>query len=131
MINGIHHISIKYENIEMFEKALDFYCRILGLSIKLTWGEGDRQAVMLDAGDGIIELFATGRVNDKTGSVNHFALATDNVDECIEDVRKAGYTITMEPKDVNLGGVMPARVAFCIGPGGEEIEFFCEKQKDF
>lgn len=127
MIKGVHHISIKYENMEMFEKALDFYCGILGLKIKLTWGEGDRKAAMLDAGDGIIELFATGRAYDKTGTVNHFALATDKVDECIEAVRAAGYTVTTEPKDVNLGGEMPARVAFCIGPGGEEIEFFHEK----
>lgn len=126
MINGIHHVSMKYENEEMLEKALDFYCNILGLEEKLHWGEGEKRAVMLKAGDVVVEMFATGRKSAQTGSVNHFAFATDRVDECIEAVRAAGYQVTVEPKDVNLGGRMPARVAFCIGPGGEEIEFFHE-----
>lgn len=127
MINGVHHVSIKYENEEMFQEALNFYCGILGMTVKVRWGEGEKSAVMLNAGSGIVELFATGRVAGTTGAVNHLALATDKVDECIEAVRNAGYEITIEPKDVNLGGVLPARVAFCIGPGGEEIEFFHDK----
>lgn len=127
MLKGIHHVAIKYENEEMYKKALDFYCRILGMKEKVGWGEGDRQAVLLDGG---LELYASGRVSGSTGSINHVALATEKVDECIEAVRAAGYTITTEPKDVNLGGRMPARVAFCIGPGGEEIEFFHEVSFD-
>ena len=127
MIDGIHHVSIKYENEEMFNEALNFYCNILGLEEKLRWGEGEKAAAMLKAGNCVVEMFATGRTQDKTGTVNHFAFATDKVDECIEAVRAAGYEITIEPKDVNLGGIMPARVAFCVGPGGEEVEFFYEK----
>lgn len=129
MINGIHHVSVKYENEAMFEEALHFYCDILGLQEKLHWGEGEKRAAMLRAGEDVIELFATGRVAGTTGAVNHLAFATSEVDECIEKVRAAGYKINIEPKDVLLGseGQMPARVAFCVGPGGEEIEFFWEK----
>ena len=44
-------------------------------------------------------------------------------------LRAAGYKITMEPTDIVIGSTppYPARIAFCIGPVGEELEFFCEK----
>ena len=129
MISGFHHVAIKYENEEMFEEAVRFYCGILGFEELLHWGEGARRAIMLKAGSAVMELFASGRVAGTTGSINHVAFATPDVDEYIEKVRDAGYSINVEPKDVVLGseGQMPAKVAFCIGPGGEEIEFFYQK----
>ena len=43
--------------------------------------------------------------------------------------RKAGYAVTMEPVDIEIMSKpsLPARIAFIIGPVGEEIELFCEK----
>ena len=40
-----------------------------------------------------------------------------------ELVRQAGYQVTVEPKDVNLGG-LEVTVAFFKGPCGEILEFF-------
>jgi len=84
---------------------------------------------MFDTGDGLIEIFASGSAGRTTGSVNHFALATDDTDACIAAVRKAGYTIAVEPKDITIASQppLPARIAFAVGPCGEEIEFFQEK----
>ena len=50
-------------------------------------------------------------------------------DECIRRVREAGYQVTVEPKDVVIPSEVPfaLRVAFCVGPLGEEIEFLQEK----
>lgn len=129
MISGFHHVAIKYENGEMFEQAISFYCGILGFEEVLHWGEGERRAILLRSGDAVMELFASGRKAGTTGSINHLTFATADVDGMIEKVRAAGYSINVEPKDVILGseGQMPARVAFCTGPGGEEIEFFYEK----
>jgi len=57
------------------------------------------------------------------------AFAVKDVDACVEAVRAAGYEITVEPNDIVIPSnpPLPARIAFCIGPVGEEIEFFCEK----
>lgn len=63
------------------------------------------------------------------GCIRHFAFATDHVDELVEKVRNAGYTVSVEPKDVDMkmDPVFPIRVAFVEGPLHELIELFCEK----
>ena len=126
LINGIHHVALKCTDGKQFEETLKFYGDILEMNIVRTWGEGSRSGAMLDTGAGLIEIFAERQVSDSTGSINHIGLATDDVDRCIEKVRTVGYKVTMEPKDIVIGSVppYPARVAFCIGPVGEEIEFF-------
>ena len=43
-----------------------------------------------------------------------------------EDVRRAGYTVRVEPQDLELCG-KPIRNAFFYGPLGEEIELFWVK----
>jgi glyoxylase I family protein len=133
MITGIHHVSLKCNGMEQFNKTVDFYTNLLGLKVLRQWGEGDDSAVMLEIGGNILEIFATGQSGDQTGSINHFAFYTDDPAAWIEKVRAAGYLITQEPKkmDVTLTGAnagepYPLFVAFCVGPIGEEIEFFSE-----
>lgn len=129
LIKGTHHIALKCGSTEEFATTISFYTEILGLETIRSWGEGNDAGIMLNTGDSILEIFAAGKTAGTTGSVNHYALATDDVDACVEAVRKAGYTITMEPNDIVIPSTpgFPARIAFCIGPVGEEIEFFCEK----
>lgn len=128
-ITGIHHIALKACGVEAFEKTLDFYKGILGLPEIKRWGEGEGVGVMLDTGAGYLEIFANGEDCPGQGSLRHMALAAEDVDVCIEAVRAAGYQVTMEPKDIVIASnpPYPARIAFCIGPVGEEVEFFCEK----
>ncbi len=129
LIKGTHHVALKCNSDKMFEEVIGFYQNILGLELVRTWGEGASAGAMLDAGGVLVEVFAEGMTTNTTGSVNHFALATDDVDACVEAVRKAGYEITKEPVDIVIPSAIPfpARIAFCIGAAGEEIEFFCEK----
>lgn len=51
----------------------------------------------------------------------------EDCDEMINRIKQEGYSILMEPKDVCIGKDYFVRVGFCIGPIGEEIEFFQEK----
>ncbi len=122
LIKGTHHVAIKCKDDAMFDEVIRFYTEILGLDLLRSWDGG----AMIDTGNSVIEVFAAGMIQDQTGSINHFALETDDVDLCIETVRKAGYTITVEPKDVDIPSnpVFPVRVGFCVGPAGEEVEFF-------
>ena len=107
MVKGIHHVSMKCGNAEDFQKAKDFYCGLLGL----------------------IEIFNNGEGEFGHGAVRHFALADTDVDATVEKVRQAGYQILTEPRDIVISSepAYPARIAFCVGPLGEEIELFQER----
>ena len=128
MIKGIHHVCLKCNQSEV-EKVKAFYHGLLELSIVRQWGEPELKGFMLDTGSGIVEVFTDAQEALPQGSIRHFSLETESVDECIRQVREAGYQVTVEPKDVVIPSEIPfaLRVAFCVGPLGEEIEFLQEK----
>ena len=122
---GFHHIAMRVHN---FDASIKFYTEGLGFEPRVTWGEDDKRAAMLDTGDGnYLEIFAGGSDEPRSeGTVLHFALRTTDCDKAIEAARAAGAEVTVEPKDVDIRSspVLPARIAFCKGPDGEVIEFF-------
>ena len=128
LICGIHHVALKCDGTAEFEKTLHFYQDVLGLEPVRSWGEGENVGAMLSTGDGLLEIFASGKKLPQ-GAIRHFALRTERVDDCVAAVRAAGYPITVEPKDIAIASnpPFPARIAFCTGPVGEEIEFFQER----
>lgn len=125
LIKGIHHVSMKCSSTEEYEKTIDFYKNILGIPVAREWQAG----IMLDTGNGIVEIFNDGDDASGKGVIRHFAFATDDVDACVEAVKAAGYEVFIEPKDIEIASTpaFPARIAFCKGPLGEEIELFEEK----
>ena len=128
LICGIHHVALKCDGTAEFEKTVHFYQNVLGLEPVRSWGEGENAGAMLSTGDGLLEIFASGKKLPQ-GAIRHFALRTERVDDCVAAVRAAGYPITVEPKDIVIASnpPFPARIAFCTGPVGEEIEFFQER----
>ncbi len=127
-VSGIHHIAIKCRGLEEFHRAISFYHDILGLPIARTWGEGEKSAIMIDTGAGMLEIFANAECEPALGAVRHFAFKVADTDALVEAVRAAGYEITKEPTDICIASnpPYPARIAFCIGAAGEEVEFFQE-----
>ena len=125
MITGIHHVSMKCGTAEEFARAKDFYLRVLGFSVVREWPEG----VMIDSGDGLLEIFCNGTGIRTKGAVRHIAFSTDAVDGIVAKVKAEGYEVFIEPNDITIRSVpeFHARMAFCFGPLGEEIEFFQEK----
>ena len=123
---GFHHVAVRVHD---FDAALRFYNEALGFVEKVRWGEGEKQVALLDVGDGnYLEVCAGGPKEPPAGgAMTHFALRTSDVDAAIERVRAAGARVRVEPQDVTLQGrpfQLSVRIAFCKGPGGEEIEFF-------
>ena len=116
LIQGIHHVCIKCRKDEI-EKVKHFY------------GETELEGFMFETGDGLVEVFTNAENGLPQGSIRHFAFKTNDVDQCVKIVRESGYQITLESKDVVIASnpPFPIRVAFCIGPVGEEIEFFQER----
>lgn len=124
MIKGIHHISMRCQNEEEYRKVRSFYTEILHLSVIK---ECD-VCILLDTGSGIVEVFRDGAEPSKKGVIRHFAFAADDVQACVNAVEQAGYEVFIAPKTVHIGDdpAFPATIAFCRGPLGEEIEFFCQ-----
>lgn len=124
---GMHHVTVQAGD---WEASLRLYRDVLGMELVAEFGTPERKLVLLDMGDGShIELAAPTGGTPATGSpaandpLTHLAIATTDARAATEHVRQAGYTVTMEPRDVNLGGLL-ATVAFFEGPSGERIEFF-------
>ena len=129
MTTGIHHIAIKAKGLEAYEKTVHFYHEILGMPVVRSWAmEDGGSACMVDTGAGLLELFSNAPDELGEGALRHLAFAVTDTDACIEAVRAEGYKITMEPTDIVIGSEppYPARIAFCVGPTGEEVEFFQE-----
>lgn len=123
---GFHHVAIRAYD---FDASIQFYTEALGFTKKIAWGEGEKRAIMLDAGDGnYLEIFANGKNEPKPeGAIIHFALRTNDCDAAIERARSAGAEVTIEPKSLDIPSephTTPVRIAFCKGPDGEIIEFF-------
>ena len=124
MIMGLHHFSMKCGTKEEFARAKSFYIELLGFRTVREWPEG----IMLDYGNGMLELFCNCEGVKDIGAIRHVAFATDDVDGIAAAVKNAGYEVFIEPKDIVIGSVpeFHARMAFCYGPLGEQIEFFKE-----
>ena len=126
LIKGTHHIALKCADKEKLQEMERFYCGLLGLEAIRHWEDGT--GFFLWTGNSILEI-NVGEGVPTQGSIHHFALLTDDVDECVRRVREAGYEITTEPDNLVLPHAekpMPIRMAFCKGPVGEDVEFFTE-----
>ena len=125
MIKGIHHISMKCGSDEEFSKVKEFYISLLGLTICREWTDG----IMIDTGNGYIEVFTHAEGEHRPGAIRHVALLTDDVDEIIDKVKANGYEVFVEPNNKVIESNPPFRfrMAFCFGPLGDQIEFFGEK----
>ena len=124
---GTHHIAVQTRD---WEASLRLYRDVLGMDIVAEFGSADRQIILLDVGDGShMELFAPSAESPAEGDgstndpVTHFALAVADTRSATEHVRAAGYEITVEPKDVDLGALQ-VTISFFKGPCGEVVEFF-------
>ena len=64
-ITGIHHLALKCQGVEEFEKTVRFYRDILRIPMARSWGTGENAGIMLDTGAGLLEIFAN--APDKLG----------------------------------------------------------------
>ena len=125
MIKGVHHISMKTDQPEVFERVKYFYTQLLELPVVREWETG----IMIETGNCWLEIN-----NDKPGirelgAVRHIAFYCDNVDETIEKLRNAGFEVFVEPKDILIHSdpEIPARIAFVKGAMNEQIELFHDR----
>lgn len=125
LIAGIHHIAM---TVTDFDRSVAFYRDVLGMKPVISWGEGDKRAVMLDTGDGsCLELFAGRKQKGEAGLWEHIALSVPDCDAAYQAALAAGAASRMEPTDITIESQpqpTPVRIAFVYGPDGEIVEFF-------
>ena len=126
-INGIQHVALKASD---FAKSRAFY-EGLGLKPLVGWGEGKGEALMLDTGCGVIELFGTDTDFPAIGRFNHVAFNVADpadVKEMYELALSLGAKDQQAPQTIPLTAARPYSVcitcAFIYGPDGESVEFF-------
>ena len=132
-IVGVHHVSLRVANLE---RSLALYRDTLGFALKTAFTLDDRRFAMLETGNsGYIELVETketvhaGRQDDV---IWHFAARTDDLERSLEAVARAGYSITVPIRPLDLVNTathqaFSIRVAFFRGPDGEEVELLEDK----
>lgn len=120
MLKGIHHISMNC-SAEQLPAVRGFYENVLGLETVREWPKG----IMVETGNCWLEIMI-GDSEERKGVIRHFAFYTDDTDAMAARVSEAGCEIFDGPRDVCIPSdpEIPARIAFCRGPLGEEIEFF-------
>lgn len=126
-MRGLHHVCLKANGREEFERAVNFYRNTFELPLLRTWGEGDSSGAMLQMDGIVLEMVAGGEDSTPNSYWRHIAFrcgSPEEVDAEAARLAALGYPTTKGPFSKNLGGDYPIHVAFCNGPLGEEIEFF-------
>jgi len=139
MIRGVHHTAISTGNLE---RALGFYRDLLGLRVvfEFAWPVGtevaDRvtglvgssaRAVMLSAGNAIIELFQYGSPAPKAADprrpvcdhgITHICLDVTDLDSEYARLKAAGMEFHCPPQDIGMG----IRTTYGRDPDGNVVE---------
>jgi lactoylglutathione lyase len=118
------HLAITVKDME---KALDFYCRVLGLKKAFEFAnpkDGSPWIVYLYLGEGeYIELFYDGTVDNawrpELRGFNHIAILVDDCVKKCEEIKAAGYPIDREP---NKSDVDKNWQAWLTDPDGIRVE---------
>lgn len=125
MLLGFEHVGMTVSDMD---RALDFYCGLLGLRLALRATSAGGEMAFLDAGGGMLEIAAPARdversrdVPSSEAGLRHITLAYDDVDHMIELLEAAGVQIEERPRNAyNIQ--MIRRVAFVRDPDGILVE---------
>lgn len=118
-LKGIHHVGIVVQNIE---SSAAWYVDKLGFERLYAFELPGVRAAFIGRGDVLLELFEDPDAapmakerqgldsNLKIGGINHFAIAVDDLDATLTDLRARGIDIVSPAREVpNSGG---SRFAF-------------------
>jgi catechol 2,3-dioxygenase-like lactoylglutathione lyase family enzyme len=121
---GLHHVGI---HVASLERSIAFYAAVFGLRVVARLTFGAEQIAFLEAGAARVELIVDGSGGRQTGMVDHLAFEVADLDAWVWRLREHSVQLLDEaPVDVPLLG---ARILFCLGPDGERIELFEQRQR--
>ena len=117
-VTGYQHIGIPTNDIE----ATKTFFEALGFTKKYET-ENNGRVIFFECGDILIETYEkNGQATGKRGAIDHVALAVNDLDKVIEEVKKTPYPIAEGPEFLPFweNGV---RYIVVLGPDAEAVEF--------
>jgi catechol 2,3-dioxygenase-like lactoylglutathione lyase family enzyme len=124
---SVHSVAVQTAD---FEKALDFYVRILGLEVlRSPFQYKTRQLAWLGGGPVQIELYSTrAGMNPEPYDGNrvgpdHVAFVTDDLDALVSYFSDQNVKVLKGPLIPPSGDPKQPRVMFVEGPDGDELQF--------
>ncbi|MHA6298069.1 VOC family protein [Devosia sp. CAU 1758] len=125
MLIGFEHIGMTVSDMD---RAIDFYCGLLGLRLALRKTTAGGELAFLDAGGGMLEVAAPvhevggfREVPHSEAGMRHLTLAYDDVDAMVEFLEAAGVEVAERPRNA-CNSEMIRRVAFVRDPDGILVE---------
>jgi len=124
-ISGIHHLCINTPDIQ---KSLNFYCELIGFHIlyreTCTFGE----YAMLSLSGSNLELIMPNNPDESSfgncGSLAHFGLQVENIDEVYEALKEKGVQFLSEKVNDYSEPMGGFRAVSLLGPSGEAINLY-------
>jgi glyoxylase I family protein len=107
---GVHHVAI---NVEDVDKAIDFYTKHLGMTVRTDRPDFGFAGAWLDAGNQQVHLV---QAPTPPAQGQHFALLVTDLDAAIAELRESGVDVS------DAIPVGTARQAFVTDPSGNTIE---------
>jgi glyoxylase I family protein len=122
---GIHHVAIICSD---YEKSKKFYVEVLGCAIIKETFRAERNSYKLDlkVGDSDqIELFSFPNPPQRISrpeacGLRHLALAVDNLDESVADLKSQG----VEVEEIRIDELTGKRFTFFADPDGLPLEIY-------
>lgn len=124
VISGLAHIGIPTEELEVSRR---FY-ETLGFSpAEEDERLGGKRVLFMEKNGLVLELYEDSAAK-AAGAVDHFALETEDLENCLSFVREQGYRILEDGIQVLELSGRTVTYFNILGPNGEKIEF-CRNEK--
>jgi catechol 2,3-dioxygenase-like lactoylglutathione lyase family enzyme len=127
MIQAVDHVSVQTND---FDRAFDFYTRILGLkTLKQPIDFKSRRLCYLGACNINLELYSIKpnsisavQYSENRAGLDHIAFVVEDIEKEIERFRNEGVKIIKEPFCPTTDEKNQPRIAFIEGPDAQQIE---------
>jgi glyoxylase I family protein len=125
MLIGFEHVGTTSGNLD---QTIFFYCDLIGLRLVLRKPQTAGELAFLDAGGGMLEIFAPAAsvapsrdVPSGEAGMRHLTFAVTGLDEMIRQLEEAGVPIVERPRAAHNTELIK-RVAFVRDPDGIMVE---------
>jgi len=96
MVNHIHHVHIFASDIDV---SVNFYKDFFGGKIILDTELAGARNVFMKIGNGRLHFYDQSPKNPGRGSIHHFGIQTDDVDEVVNKMRSKGISFKKDIVD--------------------------------
>lgn len=96
MISHIHHIHIFASNID---ESIKFYKDFFGGEIVLDMELAGARNVFMKIGKGRVHFYDQSPKNPGRGSIHHFGIQTDDIDEVVNNLKSKGISLKKDIVD--------------------------------